>query len=155
MKNITYSNELSVEDYCILRKSVGWADVSPTIVSQALNKSDYIISASVGSVKVGMARVMSDGTQALVMDVIVHPDYQGNGIGNFMMNGIMEYLHNSLHDGQHLLVNLNSTKGRESFYIQYGFEIRPSENFGTGMAQWVSENELHNQKSKKHPPRDF
>ena len=134
---ISYSNDLSVEDYCILRKSVKWSDIPENIVRHAIDKSDYVVSANVDDVKVGMARLMTDGTQALIMDVIVHPGYQGNGIGKAMMNKVMEYLHSSLYDGQHLLVNLNATKGRESFYTQFGFEIRPNEKLGMGMAQYI------------------
>jgi GNAT superfamily N-acetyltransferase len=134
---VSYSNNLSVEEYCKLRKSVQWNDIPTDIVQKALDKSDYIISAEVDGVKVGMARLMTDWTQALVMDVVVNPDYQGNGIGKAMMSRIMEYLTDNLHSGQRLLINLNATKGRELFYAQFGFEIRPSEILGMGMAQWL------------------
>ena len=138
LENITYSNDLSVKDYRMLRKSVGWNDISENIISKALDKSDYIISASIDGIKVGMARLLTDGTQAFIIDVVVHPDYQGNGIGKAMMHSVMAYLHNNLQDGQHLLINLNASKGRESFYTQFGFKIRPTEKLGMGMAQWIA-----------------
>jgi predicted GNAT family N-acyltransferase len=140
---IAYSNDLSVEDYCMLRKSVEWGAIPENIVRKAIDKSDFIISATVDGAAVGMARLMTDGTQALIMDVVVHPEYQGKGIGKTMMSKVMEYLNNSLHEGQYVLVNLNATKGRESFYIQFGFEIRPTEILGKGMAKWInSENKI-------------
>ena len=114
--NITYTNMLTVEEYCVLRKSVEWSVISENVVQQALNKSDFIISATINGVKVGMARLITDWTQALIMDVIVHPDYQGNGIGKTMMHKAMEYIADHLLNGQRVLVNLNATKGRESFY---------------------------------------
>ena len=135
--NITYANMLTVEEYCALRKSVEWSAIEENVVQQALSKSDFIISATVDGVKVGMARLMTDGTQALIMDVIVHPDYQKTGIGKTMMHKVMEYINDHLYKGQKVLVNLNATKGRESFYQQFGFEIRPTEKLGMGMAQWL------------------
>lgn len=136
----TYKNDLTVSDYCNLRKSVAWSAISENIVCRAIEKSDFIISAVVDNFTVGMARLITDGTQALIMDVIVHPNYQGNGIGKTLVNKVMEYLNCSLLEGQHLLVNLNATKGRESFYSQFGFEVRPNETFGHGMAKWIANN---------------
>jgi hypothetical protein len=72
---ITYSNTLSVEDYCTLRKAVEWYNIPESVVQQALYKSDFVISAEIDSVTVGMVRLMTDGTQVLIMDVAVHPDY--------------------------------------------------------------------------------
>jgi len=38
---------------------------------------------------------------------------------------------------QCVFVNLMSAKGRESFYEKSGFEIRPNDNLGAGMSQWL------------------
>jgi len=39
-----------------------------------------------------------------------------------------------------VFVNLMAAKGQESFYKQFGFEERPNEKDGAGMAQWVKKN---------------
>ena len=135
--NIEYNNNLSVDDYCMLRKSVGWSDISPNIVKQAIKKSDFIITAELNSSKVGMGRIITDGTQAFIVDVIVHPDYQGYGVGKSLMSKIMDYIKDSLQEEQKILVNLTATKGREDFYVKFGFEVRPTEKLGKGMAQWI------------------
>ena len=134
---VEYGNDLSVDDYSMLRQSVEWSEIPGELIRQAIDRSDYIISAKTEGITIGMARLITDGTQALIMDVILHPNYQGYGIGKTMMRNVMEFLNSSLRDGQHILVNLNATKGRESFYTQFGFEIRPTERFGMGMAQWI------------------
>jgi len=38
---------------------------------------------------------------------------------------------------QCVFVNLMSAKGREHFYEKFGFEIRPNDNLGAGMSQWI------------------
>ncbi|MCL2472127.1 MAG: GNAT family N-acetyltransferase, partial [Treponema sp.] len=90
--NITYGNKLSVEDYCRLRKSVGFYDIPPNDVRKALDKTDFIVAAAIDGNVVGMARLITDGTQVLIMDVVVHPDYQKQGIGRGMMERIREYI---------------------------------------------------------------
>ena len=92
LMNITYINEVSVEDYNILRDSVGWRACNCEKVRMALDRSDFIIAARINGQTVGMARVMQDGLQAIVMDVMVLPDYQRHGIGKTMMGHVMEYL---------------------------------------------------------------
>jgi len=84
---------------------------------------------------------MHDGLQALVMDVIVLPEYQGRGIGKELMKRVMEYLDNLSRDGG-IFVNLMSAQGREGFYEQFGFERRPNDKRGPGMTLWISERSL-------------
>jgi len=38
---------------------------------------------------------------------------------------------------QGISVNLMSAKGREPFYEKFGFNVRPNENRGAGMDQWI------------------
>ena len=116
--NITYSNKLSVKDYCTLRKAVGWYDIPENIVRQALDKSDFIVSAVVDNSTVGMARLITDGVQALIMDVIVHPDYQRKGIGKGLMANTMQYLKSTY--GQ-MVVNLTTSDANVGFYEKLGF----------------------------------
>jgi len=117
--NIAYGSTLSVEDYCTLRKSVGFYDISAEQVQRALDKSDYIITASVDGMTVGMARFISDGTQILVMDVVVHPDYQGYGIGKGLMEQMREYIESTEYDC--MLVNLLTDDSKIGFYAKLGY----------------------------------
>ena len=98
----------------------------------ALDRSDFLIVAKRASQTIGMARVMQDGLQALVMDVIVLPEYQGQGIGKKQTERVMEYL-NELSCGGGIFVNLMSAIDRDGFYGQFGFECRPNEKRGPGM----------------------
>jgi len=117
--NVVYSNTLSVKDYCRLRKSVEFYDIPEAEVALALQKSDFIIAAEADGDAVGMARLITDGTQALIMDVVVHPDYQGSGIGRGLMERIIKYIESM--KGSRLLVNLLTDSTKIAFYEKLGF----------------------------------
>ncbi|MCL2546499.1 MAG: GNAT family N-acetyltransferase [Oscillospiraceae bacterium] len=132
--NIVYNNVLSVEDYCKLRKSVGWRDISEARVQYALDKSDFIIAAVVDSNAVGMARLITDGTQVLIMDVVVHPDYQGKGIGRGLMEQIRQYILSI--DFDQILVNL-ITRDQTGFYEKLGYK-KLKDFQAEGMRLWLN-----------------
>jgi N-acetylglutamate synthase-like GNAT family acetyltransferase len=125
--NIVYSNILSVEDYCMLRESVSFYPIPKNLVKKALDKSDFIIAAKADGIPVGMARLITDGTQALIMDVVVHPNYQGKGIGRGLMNRIIHYIKTEY---DQMLVNLLTDKTKTGFYEKLGF------NNEIGMRLW-------------------
>ena len=133
-----YTNEISAEDYNHLRKSVGWPALEKTQAQTGINNSAFVIAARVDEKTVGVTRVVSDGGYiAIIVDVIVLPEYQGNGIGKTMVCSAMEYIKGKLSDGQFVFVNLMAAKDKESFYAQFGFEARPNDKVGAGMTQYV------------------
>jgi GNAT superfamily N-acetyltransferase len=129
--NITYNNTLSVEDFNDLRDTVDFGRVAETQVRKALERNDFLIVANDGDRPVGMARVMIDGFQALVMDVIVRPDYQGQGIGRALMERVNEYIASQVSHGEAILVNLLTDKSKINFYKKFGYD----EN--EGMRRWI------------------
>ena len=133
---IAFTDKITVEDYNMLREAVGWGSCKPERVSMALERSDFLTVAVVNGKRIGMARVVQDGLQALVMDVMVLPDYQGHGIGKALMERTMEYLKTLAADGG-IFINLMSAVGKESFYERFGFIGRPNETRGPGMTQWL------------------
>lgn len=136
--NIKYIDKISVADYNYLRKVSGWNEIEEKQALTGIQNSAFLISAVHNDKTVGMARVISDGGYVvIIVDVIVLPEYQGKGIGKTMMEKIMEYINNSLHENQCVMVNLMAAKGRESFYSQFGFDTRPNEKLGAGMSQWI------------------
>jgi predicted GNAT family N-acyltransferase len=133
-----YNNKISVEDYNYLRKSVGWVELESAQALTGIDNSAFIISAVVDNKTVGVTRVVSDGGYiAIIVDVIVLPDFQGNGIGKTMMEKAMGYIKSNINEGQFVFVNLMAAKGKESFYSQFGFDARPNEKFGAGMTQHI------------------
>ena len=127
--NIMYGNILSAKNYCLLRKSVNFYDIPIEQVQRALDKSDFVVAAYVDGTPVGMARLISDGTQILIMDVVVHPDYQGNGIGRGLMERIREYIESTDYD--RMLVNLLTDDSKTGFYEKLGYQK------AEGMRLWL------------------
>lgn len=118
---ISFSNTISTEDYCFLRNSVGFSVVSENQARTAIEKSDFIITANVNNITVGMVRLITDGLQALIMDLAVHPDYQRKGIGKCLMIKIKEYLQSIVKNDDKILINLITDSSKLKFYERLGF----------------------------------
>lgn len=77
---ITFTHEISIEDYNDLRASVDFITIRPKRARVALANSLYTLIAMDGSRPVGMARVVGDGGYVyFICDVIVRPSYQSHG----------------------------------------------------------------------------
>lgn len=135
---MNYINEISAEDYTRLRASVGFREIPLSQAVKGLQNTSYLVAALDGSCPVGMARLLWDGGYtAFLADVIVHPDYQGLHIGKTMVDKIIDYLYSKMEPGDKVLINLAAAKGKEPFYLKFGFEQRPNEEHGAGMSQWI------------------
>lgn len=131
---ITYTNEISIEEYTELRDAVEFRRLSVRQAEAALRASHFIVAAKDGTQTVGMTRLMSDGGYfAVVLDVIVLPEYQGRGIGRAMMAQAAAHLQDSLQPGEQSYVLLTSAPGKEGFYEKCGFHAVPNEGEGAGL----------------------
>ncbi len=131
---ITYENDITVEDYNMLRSSVSWFVLDEEQAANGIRNTTFLLRAVYNNKTVGMARLISDGGyMALIADVIVMPEYQGQGIGKYMMKQILFYVKSGLKEGQTVYVNLMAAKGMERFYERFGFWLRPQEFTGSGM----------------------
>jgi len=136
--DIQYTNFISEADYNRLRKSVGWNEIPVRQAQTGLKNTAFQVVALVDDTPIGMARVIRDGGYVvLISDVVVHPKYQGYGIGRTMMEKIMDYIRNGMEPGDRILINLLAAKDKEPFYVPFGFEVRPTQEHGAGMSQWI------------------
>ncbi|TWV45995.1 GNAT family N-acetyltransferase [Streptomyces misionensis] len=82
----------SVREYRDLRASVGWGSPSPTDCGVALEATQFGVVARHREQAVGMARLVGDKTlYLLIVDVAVHPDHQGSGLGRSMVRRLVEW----------------------------------------------------------------
>jgi GNAT superfamily N-acetyltransferase len=138
--NVIFGNEISVDGFNFLRKSVGWNEIERSLALKTINNALFTVTAIVDKKIVGLTRVSGDGGYTIfITDVIVLPEYQKKGIGKKLFSKAMDYIQdNFLEKNQSVFINLMAAKGKEGFYKNFGFEERPNEKTGTGMTRWLS-----------------
>ena len=144
-EKITYTNNISVENYNELRQSVDWILVAEKRAAIALGNTFYLCVAMCGEKPAGMVRIVSDGGYTyFITDVIVRPEYQGNHIGTELISRALDYIQKDVMEGETVMISLMSAFEREKFYQRFGFHKRPFGNHGSGMSVWVSRDDEGN-----------
>ncbi len=108
--------------------SVGWTKHSIEIIRQIFEASNVIALVTVNGRVIRIGRAITDGVfNAAIYDVVVHQDFQRQGIAK----KIMEFLLDKLSDVS--CVHLISTTGNEGFYRKLGLK-----KLKTGMARYLN-----------------
>ena len=113
--------------YFALFNTTGWNDeygLDAATLFAALRQSWYFVAAYDGATLAGTGRIVSDGVlHALIVDVIVRPEYQGRGIGTRVMERLLARCRAAgLRD-----VQLFCARDKAPFYARLGFVPRPTE----------------------------
>jgi len=133
--NITINNNLLASEYLELVNAVGWKNLKVEQVEKGLNNSMFKFKAVINGKTVGMARLVGDfGCHGMLTDVVVHPNYQGKGIGKKLVMEIIKSINNMLTPGDKFLVELLPSAGKRDFYIKLGFKYKPEKM--DGMYLW-------------------
>ena len=136
--NLTYTNQISPEDFLRLRTTMGWAPLAMEQAENGLRNAARIVCVKDGDEVIATARILWDGGyQAQLCDVMVMPAYQRQGIGREMVTRLTGWLQAQLKPGWNLKLNLSAAEGKEPFYEKLGFRRRPCENAGSGMDKWM------------------
>lgn len=130
-------NVLSYENYYRLRESVGWTNFSKTQAQTALKNSLYTVIAVEKNQTVAMGRLIGDGQYYMIVDVIVHPDFQNQKIGTSILNLLLKYVDNHTPRGGRSSIQLIAEKGKEAFYETLGFKKIPHDFCGSGMRKVI------------------
>lgn len=123
MKKYTIQNNIpTLEEYKYLCDSVGWTDyMNFEVVEESLKNSIYCVTVKENEQIIGMGRIVGDGAiYFYIQDIVVHPDYQKNGIGHTIMNNLVTYLQINAPDKA--FVGVFASEGKESFYERYDFK---------------------------------
>jgi ribosomal protein S18 acetylase RimI-like enzyme len=85
----------------------------------ALANSKPVVTAWDNNQMVGFARATSDGIyRAAIWDVVIHPDYQGAGLGRKLVQTVLAHPHVNRVERVYLM-----TTHQQSFYERIGFEV--------------------------------
>lgn len=102
----------------------------------AIANSDPVITAWDGDRLIGFARATSDGVyRATIWDVVIHPDYQGAGLGRKLVETVLSHPRMNRVERIYLM-----TTHQQHFYKRIGFQC----NSSTTMV-------LHNQPLEQPP----
>ncbi len=121
------------EEYFALFESTGWNreyGLTAADLREAIGRSWCLITAYCAGRLIGTGRVISDGVfHALIVDVIVWPEWQGRGIGRSIMERLIERCRAAgIRD-----VQLFCATGKAGFYRGLGFLERPADAPGMGL----------------------
>ncbi len=134
-----FSYYINPEDYMMFRDAVGWGLFPLEEAEKSLRDSIVICIREEGK-PVALGRIVWDhGYVVYIADIIVLPEYQGQGYGRRIMEKVMSTIRSNLKPGYSVMVSLSSAKGKESFYEKFGFINRPNDDVGHGMFQWIKE----------------
>ncbi|MBD2504371.1 GNAT family N-acetyltransferase [Anabaena azotica] len=88
----------------------------------AIANSDPVISVWDGERLIGFARATSDGIyRATIWDVVIHPDYRGNGIGSKLVETVLAHPKMRWVERVYLM-----TTHQQKFYEKIGFQANNS-----------------------------
>nr|YP_009394453.1 hypothetical protein [Vertebrata thuyoides]ARW63015.1 hypothetical protein [Vertebrata thuyoides] len=123
---LSICKKVNLEELEKLCDSVGWVRRPIKKVKLALDNSFLIISIFYYEGKnkrlIGFARVTSDGSfNATIWDVVVHPKFQGNGLGKLLMNEIIK----ELRKDDISTITLFADPEVVKFYKHIGFIVDP------------------------------
>lgn len=125
---ILYKNEKPDKNaFFKLYETTGWNlkfGFDEEELAVAVGNSYFLVCAYNESQLIGFGRLISDGIyQTFIGDMIVHPDFQHNGIGSHILSLLLEKCRA---DGLKW-IQLTSAKGKSGFYKKFGFTDRPSD----------------------------
>ncbi len=84
----------------------------------AINNSDPVVTVWDGEKLIGLSRATSDGVyRATIWDVIIHPDYQGQGLGSKLVKVILSHPLLNRVEKVYLM-----TTHQQKFYQHMGFQ---------------------------------
>lgn len=104
-----------------LYESAGWFDYTEDLnkLEVALKKSLKVVSAWHDKKLIGLIRVIGDGVTIIyIQDIIVLPQYQGNGIGK----GLIKTILNEYRDVKQKLLISDDKESSLKFYEKIGFK---------------------------------
>ncbi|MCF6440482.1 GNAT family N-acetyltransferase [Pseudoalteromonas luteoviolacea] len=118
---ITTTKHVDWQQVCTLFETVGWPARCPNKLESAFNNSTFKYFAYHKEQLVGIGRTVDDGSfYAWVVDLAIHPNYQGHGLGAIILDHLEKCL--SSYD----TTMLTAALGKSGFYEKQGWRKQRS-----------------------------
>ncbi len=115
------------QQFLALFDTTGWNheyQATADELARMLTNSQFLVAAYDGEGLVGFGRVVTDGVlHAMIYDMIVRPDYQGQGIGTRILHMLVQWCR----QGRIRDIQLFCAGGKRAFYEKNGFMARPAD----------------------------
>jgi len=112
-----YNETIPAKVLSDLRESVGWNGLEEEY-GNPLMTSYYHIAVYEKDNLIGYIDCVSNGvTDAYIQDLMVHPDYQGKGVGTELMNQMITYLK----EKRIYMISVVYEESLKPFYEKFGF----------------------------------
>jgi GNAT superfamily N-acetyltransferase len=116
---------IEAEKIDALQTSIGWQKRGDEKWKESLAKSFFVYSVWDNDKLIGMGRILEDGTMCMLYDIMVHKDYQGQGIGKMIVGRLVDQIKDKDYHSINVFMDNESLR---PFYEKFGFEP-----LGTGM----------------------
>jgi N-acetylglutamate synthase-like GNAT family acetyltransferase len=111
------TEELDINQLLTLYEKVGWSPRKEKALLHAIQSSPNICIVKDQNKIIGTGRTIDDNEYyALIVDLMVDPEYQGRGLGKLIIQCLQSRLKN------HKFISLTSARGKQSFYEHLGWK---------------------------------
>lgn len=125
-------NGLTWEIYDSIRRYADMQVYDKEDIMKALKNTLYSTVIYDKDKPIAIGRVVGDGRIVFfIKDVVVHPEYRKNHIGDMVVNNLLDYIEKV--SCKNPYIGLMAMPKTEEFYKRFGFIERPSPRFGAGM----------------------
>ena len=129
-ENLTISTDpsrLDMDAICDFLARAYWAQGRPRAATERGYAHSLVFGLYDGSRQIGMARVVSDfSIFAYLMDVFVHEEYRGQGVGMWLVETVFNYP-----DLKNVRRWMLATDDAHEFYARFGFKMMD------GTSKWM------------------
>lgn len=121
-------NQLTAEEFCELWASVWGEPPSLAQTRLAMEHTLFRVSVFDGERLIAMARMIGDmGLDYYIKDVVVRPEYQGQGIGRLLIGELLHFIQAQGIPGTAIFVELCAEPDKMPFYEKLGFDTNEAQ----------------------------
>lgn len=123
--------DIDPKDLVNLRKVLGWKEISLIQVEKGLKNTMCKVSVQIDNETIAVGRLVGDySCKGVLSDILVHPNYQGKGLGKIVVTTLLQMVQDSLNEGELFQIEATPTSGNTDFYVKCGFKYKPQNQDG-------------------------
>lgn len=138
IESFVISRDMTADELAALYDSADWSCPPPEQIETAIaNSTAAFIVRHNGKPAAALSLLGDFGMHWFVKDLIVSKEYRGKMIGTLLYRFCENYIMSTMKPNWKVCIDLRSSKGKEPFYEQLGFEIMTSDKSGSGMEKMI------------------